>query len=498
MSLIPDLLTMPKLLYALLALGLAAPASAQRASGPTLALEDALALAKLNNPAYLQALNGRRHAETALRSAYGSLLPTASSSIGSSYRQGKSQFFQGVEFGANSDVLSSSWGLNFNYSINAAAITALRSQQALLEASDADVVAADQNLKASVTQQYIFTLQTQARAALQDSLVLSNQLHLDLARAKATVGSGTSLDVKRAEVAVGQQQVAALRAHNTAEVAALQLFQQLGVGMPASVQLTSTFVVSEPTLQVEQLLDMAKQGNPALRAMQSRERSAGANYTGAKSQYAPTLNMRADLGGSTQKYRDGDYRLNQERSSRAGLRSNCFTTDSVRRGAGLPSIASKCSNLVFTDAEAAALRTANNQYPFGFTSNPYNLSLTLSLPLFDGFVREQRIQDAATARADARYSIRAEELKLTADVTSAYTTLVADYRAVRQQEVNVQSAREALQLAQERYRVGLNSLVDLQAARADYETAEVGRIDAIFEYHRAYAGLESAVGRSLR
>ena len=84
MSLIPDLLTMPKLLYALLALGLAAPASAQRASGPTLALEDALALAKLNNPAYLQALNGRRHAETALRSAYGSLLPTASSSIGAS------------------------------------------------------------------------------------------------------------------------------------------------------------------------------------------------------------------------------------------------------------------------------------------------------------------------------------------------------------------------------------------------------------------------------
>ena len=62
----------------------------------------------------------------------------------------------------------------------------------------------------------------------------------------------------------------------------------------------------------------------------------------------------------------------------------------------------------------------------------------------------------------------------------------------------MQSAREALQLAQERYRVGLNSLVDLQAARSDYETAEAGRIDAVFEYHRAYSALESAVGRPLR
>ncbi|HVT40857.1 MAG TPA: TolC family protein [Gemmatimonadaceae bacterium] len=488
---------MRKLLCGLL-FAVTAPSGAQISPGPSLTLDEALRLARQNNPVYLQAISGRRRAETALRSAYGVLLPSASTTFGSAYRQGKPQFFQGVAFGANSDVLSSSWGLNFSYTINPGAVAALRTEQALLEAAEYDLTGAEQSLKAAVTQQYILTLQLVARAALQDTLVISNQLQLDLARAKAGVGSATSLDVKRGEVAVGQQQVAALRAHNAADVAVLQLIQLIGVPMPPPIQLTSTFVISEPTFDVSQLLDMAKNGNPALRALQSRETSAWATYRGARSQYVPSLSLNANFGGSTQKFKDGEYLVNQGLTQTRGARSDCFTTDSLRRGAGLPSIAGKCNAIQFTDTQASALRASNDAFPFRFTSNPYNFSLTLSLPLFDGFVREQRIQDAATSRSDARYNIRAQQLKLTADVTAAYMTLVADYRAVKQQEINVQSAREALQLAQERYRVGLNSLVDLQAARSDYETAEAGRIDAVFEYHRAYSALESAVGRALR
>jgi len=35
-------------------------------------------------------------------------------------------------------------------------------------------------------------------------------------------------------------------------------------------------------------------------------------------------------------------------------------------------------------------------------------------------------------------------------------------------------------------------------ARADFERAESDRINAIYEFHRAYAALENAVGRPLR
>ena len=486
----------------LLSFALAGPATmaiAQTPSVPTsLTLEEALRLAKENNPSYLLVVNTRSRAEHAVRNAYGAFLPTAGTSMSAGYRQGKPQFFAGVQFGSNSDIMSSSWGLNFNANLSANTFTNLRRSQSNESATDTDVRDAEQALLSGVTQQYLFVLQTAARASVQDSLIISNQLQLDLARAKAGVGSATSLDVLRAEVAVGQQQVTALRAHNLADVALLQLFQQIGVAKPDKVTLTSTFAVSEPTMTVASLLQMADDANPRLKGLKYREQAAQAAYRGAQGAYLPSLSASAVFGGVAQKYKDGDYLVSQQRTSLAGSQRSCFTTDSIRRGAGLSSIASTCSGLVLSDASANAIRDANNDFPFKFTSNPYNLSLNVSLPLFDGFSRETQLQDASAGRLDARYQIRAQELKLTADVTSAWTTLTAGYRTFRLQEQNAQAARNALQLAQERYRVGLNSLVDLQQARGDFERAETDRIDALYEFHRAFSALENAVGRPLR
>jgi outer membrane protein len=124
--------------------------------------------------------------------------------------------------------------------------------------------------------------------------------------------------------------------------------------------------------------------------------------------------------------------------------------------------------------------------------------LTVSLPLFDKFGREQRLQEAQLARDNARYDVRKQELQLSADVTSAWTSLQAAYRTVGLQEQNAAAAQEALTLAQARYRVGVSSFVELVQARNDYERASTDRIAAIYDYHRAWAALENAVGRPLR
>lgn len=486
-----------KLTAMVLVVAAAVPLGAQQVPA-SLSLEDAIGLAKRNNPAYLQSLNARRRAGNAVRNAYGAFLPTANTSLGASYRQGKPQFFAGVAFGSNSDILSSSWGLNFNFGLSANTFANLRTSQANEDAADSDARTAEQALVSGVTQQYLLVLQTEARAALQDSLVKSTQLQLDLAKAKAGVGSATSLDVMRAEVAVGQQQVAALRARNLADVTMLQLFQQLGVPKPDSVVLTSHFTVTQPTMQVDALLEMARQSNPALASLQFRERAAQSTFRAAQGAYLPSLSASASVGGYSQQYKDGNYLVNQAAAQAASSRANCFTTDSIRRGAGLSAITSQCNAIQFTDAQATALRDANNSFPFKFTSNPYNLSLGVSLPLFDGLSRETQLQNASASRQDVAYQVRAQELKMTADVTSAWTTLMAGYRTFQLQEQNAQAARAALELAQERYRVGLNSLVDLQQARSDFATAETDRIDALYEFHRSFAALENAVGRTLR
>jgi outer membrane protein len=178
--------------------------------------------------------------------------------------------------------------------------------------------------------------------------------------------------------------------------------------------------------------------------------------------------------------------------------ASCFTTDSLRRGAGMPSTAAKCNAIQFTPAQATAIRDANKTFPFDFTSSPYNLALTVSLPLFDKFGREQRLQEAQIARDNARYDVRRQELQLTADVTSAWTSLQAAYRTVGLQEQNAAAAQEALTLAQARYRVGASTFVELVQSRNEYERASTDRIGAIYDYHRAWAALESAVGRPLR
>lgn len=478
---------------------IATTASAQdTAPRTTLSLNEALEIARRNNPVYLQSITGQTRARASLRSAYGSLMPSADASFGASYREGRPQFFGGVAFGATSDIVSSSWNLSASSRINYGTFANIKRANAQLDAADADLESALYSLRNQVAAQFLLALQTQARASLQDTLVVQQRLQLELARARTGVGAGTSLDVMRAEVGLGQQEVAALRANNTAEVARLQLFQQLGVPMPPGVVLTADLTVTTPNFEIADLLATARRENPALLATLARERVAAANVRSARGEYTPTLSLSASVGAFTQSQTDIEGSILAQQAGVANSRESCFTTDSMRTGAGMPGIAAQCNAITFTPQMEASIRAANDKFPFDFTRNPYNLSLNVSIPLFDGLAREQRLQEANAGRSDARYNVRRQELQLTADVTSALVTVQASHRAVELQARNATTARQALQLAEERYRVGANTFVDLTTARAEYERAETDRIDAVYEFHRAYAALESAVGRTLR
>ena len=66
-----------------------------------------------------------------------------------------------------------------------------------------------------------------------------------------------------------------LRAETAVKIEKLRLFEQMGVTPPidiATVQLTDTFAVQTPAWQLPDLLTMAEQQNPALKALRARER----------------------------------------------------------------------------------------------------------------------------------------------------------------------------------------------------------------------------------
>ena len=464
----------------------------------TLTIEQAIELARRNNPVLKQTLNNRIGARAAVRSAYGALLPSADASLSAQRQQGGQQIFSGTSLGASSDVNQSSYQIGFNYRINSATLITPSLQRANRDAVEADITGATENLRSNVSQQYLLTLQTEAGAELQDSLVVASQQELILAQAREIVGSGTQLDISRAEVALGLQKVQALKARNQVEIEKLRLFQLMGINQPANVRLVSEFPVTPLNLNLQELIASARDQNPGVVALRSRERVADLNVKRDKGEYSPTLSLSTGIGGYTYGYTNSNFPVQQAQSQLEASRADCIRTEEVRAALNLSNQLAACNSMAFTDAQAQAIRSSNSKFPFNFTKSPRSLSAMLSLPLFDGFAREQRVQEAMASRSDARYNVRSKELALTADVTAAYLIVTTAEKTVALQEQNAAKARQELKLVQDRYKIGATTFVDLTEARATYERAESDRINSVYDYHKAFAVLESAVGHPLR
>lgn len=464
--------------------------------GPTLSLDEAIGLARQNNPTFQQSLNNRRRAGAQVRSAYGGLLPSLQTNFSTQYREGRQQFFAGTAFGAQADQFNSQLSLSADASYNVAALTAPRLQRANQEAVEADITGSEQQLRTAVTQQYLLALQQQARAQLQDTLIATAQAQLELARARVAVGAATVLDVRRAEVGLGQAQVAGIQARNQAEVEKLRLFQQLGVTQPDDVALTTRFPITDAGLELPALLDQARRANPALNALRTREDVAALTVRGAKGDYLPTLNLQAGVSGVGNQFTNTGGLVQSALGNKiSGCRSEVAIRNIATGQTTDPRAA--CSSVVLTPEEIVRARSQNGSL-YDYRRNPYSVTATLSFPIFNGFTREQRVQEAVANRNDAAYRVRAQELQLVADVTSAYRTLSAQRQTVALQERSASTAREALFLAQERYRVGAGTFIDVATARDEYARAQTDYVNAIYEYHRAFAALENAVGRPLR
>ena len=466
-----------------------APAPAAKVVA-TFTVEDAVALARQNDAQYLTAQDTRDVAHSQLRSAYGAFAPSVSAQFGSQYREGLQQLIAGQRFGAASDQISSSYDIGVDAQYNAATLITPKLQRANVRAADAAVAGSAQLLRTAVTQQYLNVLQQRARSAMQDTLLVAARAQLALAEARAAAGAVTPLDVRRAEVAVGQQEVALVQATNQAQIEELRLFQQMGIRRPDSVQLVSTFDLNGPPLALDQLLAMGRAGNPALIELRRREEAAQLGYRAAQSQYTPTLSISTGVGGYTNQYTDRDFVLRQRTQSKQQLCESAAEGD--------PAAVEACGAVTLTPLETSQALAENSQFPFRFQRNPFSIGAVVSIPIFNGLQREQRVQEAAAARNAVRYNVHAQELQLEADITAAWLNLDAARRTVGLQERTAASARDAAYYAQERYRVGLNTFVDVAQARGDRERAENDRIAAIYEYHRAFALLEQAVGRALR
>ncbi len=472
-----------------------------------LSLEEALDLAETYSPTYLQTANDRAPAAWGVRNAYANFIPSFTASSNATYQGAGVQRFLIQEFRQPSATIGSSYSLSLSWQFNGNTLLQPGVQKAALSAADASIDAARMTLRSNIVQQYLAVLEAEAQVELQERQVERNIENLRLSQARFDVGQTTMIDVRRAEVAKGQSDVALLQAGQSVIVETLRLFQQMGVPAPEDitmVSLSDTFPVVEPIWSLDDLLTEADAYNPDVGALRARETSAEWNERSTKSRWLPTVSLFARWAGFTQQFTDGSFLLPQEQAAAAVNIASCNEANIInqdfntRLGVNRPIISDCTTRYGLTPEDEAAILESQSAFPFHFSNNPFQAQLTVSLPIFDQFDRNLQVSQASAQAEDAAEARRARELLVRTDVSQQYYGLQASYQSIAIQDNNRVQAQDGLRLARERYRVGVGTFFELLDAQLAAQQAEADYIRALFDYHRALVGLEAAVGRRLR
>jgi outer membrane protein len=352
-------------------------------------------------------------------------------------------------------------------------------------------------------------LQAGAQVVVARQQVRRNEDFLALAKARHRVGQTTLLDVRQAEVTKGTSDVLLLRAVQAESEAKLDLLRRMGVEPPVPIDqivLTDSFPVTPPSFQLDSLLALSERQNPALRSLRARGHAARLDVRAAKTDFLPTLSLRAGWSGFTQQFTNQDLLLGQALADAEAQADDCEFNNAVRTGLSIGGQTSNCfaaSGLIdgggaLLDPVAQQIRNQNSVFPFSYTGQPFGANLTVSLPIFTGFSRSLRLSQARAQEDDAEEEVRARRLQVRTDVQSRYLGLETAFRAIGVQGASRESARDQLRLAQDRYRLGAGTALEVSDAQNSVQRAEGDYVNAVYDYHKAIAALEAAVGRPLR
>lgn len=487
---------------ALLAL-VAADARAQEPA--TLTLEEAITLARRNNPAFRMLANDESEADWRVREAYASLLPTSNATLGFQY-EGEGQPLLDLalaDLGVDRvpESYYSSYRLSVNYQLSADRVFRLGEERANRASTVAAIEAAERNLELEVTRQYLAALRAVDGVELARKDLESARENEELAQARARVGAGTQLEVKQAEVERGRAEVALLEAEHRVRTERLRLLQVLGIRLDREIELTSEFEVFEPTWEVDELVAEALGSHPQLRSLRAAEAAAGAARRAAWGSMLPTLSFSMGWSGFAREVGTPEYLIGQARSRMESARESCELMGRISAGLSqpLPGYPMDCASAyTLTPADEAAIVAGNDVFPLDFTRQPVYAQLQVSIPLFSGFQRRRQIEAARVAADDARERLRAEELERRTMVAEAVLTLQTAYRRVSLEERNAAAAAEQLRLARQRYRLGAGDFLELSRAEADHARANRDHLAAVYGFHESLVALEAAVGRPLR
>lgn len=414
-----------------------------QAERPGVRLAEAVRLAEQVQPSMVQARTGVDNAQARLRATTGAFLPnlSISSSGSSSFSQGPSRVDPTGQV-ITGDATTSSVGTTISSSIDL--FTGFRrgaDRRAAISqhtAADATLRNASFQQKLATTTQFYDALAAEQLLQVREASVRRAEQQLNVAINRLQAGAATLSDSLRSLVTLGQARLQLITAETQLANAEANLGRLIGrEGRVRALADSSLFQQVPPVLDTAGLRQEALENAPTVQVATANTHAAQALLSVAKAAYWPSLN----LGGSNSFNASGrnDYQVFQSRS----------------------------------------------------------ISLSLSWQVFNRFSREQNIQlqlsslDVAEAnQGEARRQVMANLTVRLAELQSAALRLEIT-------QTSVVAATEDLRVQQERYRLGLATIVDILTAQEALNQAEVDGVNARFDYLRAKAQIEALIGRDL-
>ena len=415
-----------------------------RAGLPVVTLNEAIQMALTVSPTYVRAQGDQNVAFAERRQAWGSWLPTlstsgASNSNFSSITRVDQNTGLPVESGTTSTTYSA--GISSSWEI----FSGLR-RSAEMRSSSAGIANADATLVSREFQVILETKQAYYNALAADELVRVSDRRIEraeesakISRDKLAAGSAIRSDTLRSVVELGNaelQRLTAVTARATTEASLARL-----VGLDGSVRpLRDSSLFAPVTLDTVQLRIEALQSAPTILATEAGADVAAANVAVARAQYFPSLTASGSLG--------------------------------------------------WANSEVSGTDTRN-------WNNSWNFRLGVSWPLFNGFQRETNVSRSAANRDAARATAEDTHRQVNALLTQYLALLAAARQRYDIALTSLTAATEDLRVQQERYRLGASTFLEILVSQVSVDQADIDRVQSALDYLVAKAQIEALVGREI-
>jgi len=130
-----------------------------------------------------------------------------------------------------------------------------------------------------------------------------------------------------------------------------------------------------------------------------------------------------------------------------------------------------------------------------FTGNWFGgIGLTLKVPIFNGFLYSAQAAEAEDRARATRERLRDLRDRVVRDVRDAWMQTNTSYQKIAATEKFLDAANMGLKLAQERYKLGLSSVVELSQSQLAQTQASIENVNARFAYQLSLAALNYQLG----